>query len=185
MSEIEIGTPTEAQIESKVDNSIDVLMDTFNEAIGDIIPQDVTPLQEALNASEERLTVAMKGSAIEYIEATKARDAAEQTLHNATALTQDESTAMSLNAHKFLIRLHEVVNEFDAKHGISYAPVKGAKGRKKGSGQVTQAEYDAIPADEKNRHSMVFYDGAITLFGVSGATHVCRTIATLKRHEDN
>jgi hypothetical protein len=139
----------------------------------------------ALEVAEANLEVAMKGSAVEYIEATNARDAAKQTLHNATALTQDESTAISLNAHKFLIRLHEVVNEFDAKHGISYAPVKGAKGRKKGSGQVTQAEYDAIPADEKARYNMTFWDGAINLIGASGQSHVCRTIATLVRHEAN
>jgi hypothetical protein len=185
MSEIEIGTPTGAQIESKVDNSIDVLMDTFNEVIGDIIPKDVTPLKGALQTAEGALTIAMKGSAVEYIKATKARDEAKQTLHNATALTQDESTAISLNAHKFLVRLHEVVNRFDALHGISYAPVKGAKGRKKGSGQVTQAEYDSIPADEKTKYSMTFWDGAINLIGASGQSHVCRTLATLVRHEAN
>jgi len=172
-----------ANVPAKVEN-VEYSPD-IGEILESILPQDVTPLEVALKASEVALEKAMSGTAKEYIAATKARDEAKQTLHNATALTQDESTSISLEAHKFLIQMHEIVSDFDAAHGISYAPVKGAKGRKKGTGQVTQAEYDAIPSDEKKKFNMTFWDGAINLSGISGQPHVCRTIATLKRHEDN
>ena len=171
------GTPAKAVI-------VEYLPD-IGEILESILPVDVEPLQKALKAFEGKLEVAMKGSAVEFIAATKARDEAAQALHNATALTGDESLAISLNAHKTLLALHEIVSDFDTLHGISYATKKVKGTRKSGSGEVTQAEWDSIPKDEKSKYSMTYSEGTITLTGVSGNDHSCRTIATLKRHEDN
>ena len=171
------GMPAKAEI-------VEYLPD-IGEILESILPQDVSPLEATLKASEVAVEVAMKGSAVEYLKATKARDEAKQTLHNATALTQDESLAISLNAHKTLLALHEIVSDFDATHGISYATKKVKGARKSGSGEVTQAEWESIPQAEKSKYSMTFADGTITLTGQSGNDHSCRTIATLKRHEDN
>ena len=86
MSEIEI----EAQIEEQIEENVETLNDRFDTFMDEMIPQDVSPLEDALKVAESALTVAMKGSAIEYIAATKARDEAKRSLHNATALTQED-----------------------------------------------------------------------------------------------
>jgi hypothetical protein len=158
----------------------------YGEILESLFPQDVSPLEAALKASEIAVEVAMKGSAVEYMKASKARDEAKQSLHNATALTQDESLAISLNGHKMLISLHEVVSDFDAAHGISYATKTKSKGARKGTGTISQAEWDSIPSQDKKDYSMSFNGDAITLTGdATGDVHTCRTMATLERHKAN
>lgn len=175
MSEIEI----EAQIEEQIGENVENLNDRFDTFMDEMIPQDVTPLEDALKVAESALTVAMKGSAIEYIAATKARDEAKRSLHNATALTQDESTARSIEAHKFMVALHQVVSQFDEKHGISYSPVKGTKTRKSNASGVSALEWAGIPQDAKVKYAMK-YDASTGTMVVNG--HTCRTISTWKRH---
>jgi len=179
------GSPSGMPAESVI---VEYLPD-IGEILESILPVDVEPLQKALKAFEGKLEAAMKGSAVEFIAATKARDEAKQTLHNATALTQDESLAISLNAHKSLLALHEIVSDFDALHGISYATKKGrdsAKTRISGRGEILPSDYAKIPEADKLTFRMSYSDGVITLFGKNtGNEHTCRTMSTLVRHQEN
>ena len=165
------GMPAKAEI-------VEYLPD-IGEVLESILPQDVSPLEASLKAREAELLKAMQGSAKEYIEAAKARDEAKQTLHNATALTQEEALSISLNAHKTLIALHEYVSDFDTLHGISYS-LPSKKGRKSSASGITRAEFESIPKADRTAFNMsLSEDGTMTVNG-----HSCRTMSTWKRHAE-
>jgi len=182
MSEVKT---VETEIKIPVIETIVEYSPDFGEIMESILPPDVTLLEADLKRSEEKVEIALKGSAKEYIEAEKVRNNARSALRNATALTVDEATAISLNAHKFLLSLHEIVGDFDVLHGISYGVTKKAR-KSVGNGEVTKAEFDAIPADKKLEGKMEFANGTIFVTGKkTKAVHSCKTIGTWERHLEN
>lgn len=159
----------------------------FTSFLKDVLPKDVTDLENNLKIAEEEVITALTGSVPAYLEAVKIRDAAKSTLRNAISLTTDESTAISLSVHNFLITLHDLVKVFDEKNGISYSvtPTKKSRNRISGAGLITREDFDKIPSSDRLAYSMVYQDGGIALIGKSGNSHTCRTMATLVRHQEN
>ena len=174
------GMPAKAEI-------VEYLPD-IGEVLESILPVDVAPLEAALKAAQIARNESMTGSAAKYIEATRVEEEAKRALHNATALTQDESTLISLTAHKSVIAFLELVTDFDARHGISYA-IKGKKSTKArtgGSGSISLPEFLAIDPNVREDHNMTFEDGVIYVTGeVTKRVHRCATIDTLERHMAN
>ena len=179
------GSPSGMPAESVI---VEYLPD-IGEILESILPVDVAPLEASLKAAQIARNESMTGSAAKYIEATRVEEEAKRALHNATALTQDESTLISLTAHKSVIAFLELVTDFDALHGISYATKKGrdsAKTRISGRGEILPSDYAKIPEADKLTFRMSYSDGVITLFGKNtGNEHTCRTMSTLVRHQEN
>ena len=165
------GMPAKAEI-------VEYLPD-IGEILESILPVDVAPLEAALKAAQIARNESMTGSAAKYIEATRVEEEAKRVLHNATALTQDESTLISLTAHKSVIAFLELVTDFDARHGISYA-IAAKKGRKSSASGITRAEFESIPKADRTAFNMsLSEDGTMTVNG-----HSCRTMSTWKRHAE-
>ena len=186
MSDIKVE-PQGSPIEPAKPVIVEYLPD-IGEVLESILPVDVAPLEAALKAAQIARNESMTGSAAKYIEATRVEEEAKRVLHNATALTQDESTLISLTAHKSVIAFLELVTDFDARHGISYA-IKGKKSTKArtgGSGSISLPEFLAIDPNVREDHYMTFEDGVIFVTGeVTKRVHRCATIDTLERHMAN
>lgn len=150
------------------------------------VPKDTKALQDALNLSEAEVSKAMEGSAKAYMSACQKRDSAAIALRNATAMTKEEATKASVEAHTFVMGLHKLMTDFDTLHGVSHkASKKGSGKASSGSNVVSQSEWDAIPQGDKDAYKMTFDGSAIFLTGESGEKHTCRTIGTLGRHMAN